>query len=246
MPDALATRLFGAPTWRGWHGTSLEGLRGVLTEGLRGRTTLSRDWLAPMPHLVYLGRAFASALTYAFDGLYAYDPAQARWVDQNPQRPIGAVLRAGSPLEACLPDEDWVGELMASVRDGTLYSNAGPRLWDGTALPWALQDRVLALHRALPPERTQAWTQEPTARRNDVATWARIGKATIRNQVKTEAGRARLQGLLPWAPSVAASEGSVHVDGAWLVRAERVNEMAPDGVNLDVVGEVVPLHTRIA
>jgi hypothetical protein len=216
----------------------------VLAEGLRGRTTPSRTWLAPLPHQVYLGRSFPSALSYAFDGLYAYNDVEARWDEQNPRRTVGVVLRAEAPIEACLPDEDWVGKMMAAARDGTLYSNAAPRLWDQSPLPTALQDRFAALWNALPPAKTQGWRDERRTTQDTVAAYARIGKATIRNQIQTEAGRARLQGLLPWAPSVAAAEGSVTLNLAWIVRAENVPRMAPDGLNLNATGELVSMPPR--
>lgn len=205
------------PLW--FHGTTVEFAEQILSSRLVGRAERGRGQMAPLPGRSYLTRDLVYALSYVFKGLVEYQDGV--WKIHG-RKEAGAILLVEPSLGGCVPDEDWLGELLISP--------------DLKPLEPALSRLIQAVRASVSSRTSASWASIPNFYRSDYGKWARAGKTAINQLLKTKSGRDILRMLVEWSPSVACEGESVRVVSGWLLRREDVARLAPDGSNLKAVG----------
>jgi hypothetical protein len=225
-----------------WHGTKAENLSSILRHGFHGRPQRGRAALAPLPGRIYLSSDLATALTYAFGGLVSGPPFDVPSV----LRREGGLVEVEAATASCAPDEDWLGELLMDVVQGTIF---GPRTPYGFARDrLESEGRNFIAHRVFPAisRRTRdGWAALPAHRRDDLATWARVGKTAINQLLRTSKGRELLQVTLRWAPSISCPPAALRRYRAWRLPAKSVASLTGDGSNLARIAERVRPPTLV-
>lgn len=217
-----------------WHGTSVENAKSILADRLRGRTERGRSFFAPLPGRVYMTQDLGLGLTHAFGALVGINRAKGTIGGfHNYHKKTGVLLQVTAPSTSCVPDEDWLGELLADVARGDLDD----RTAYGFARESLSDEGKRGIRRVywLVSERTrEGWRRNPFL--SDVATWARIGKTAINQLVKTKDGQRALADIFPHSPHAACLDTDVRVLGAWSLTQEAAKRLRPDGSNLAEVG----------
>ncbi len=232
---AVALPAGSANTFRGYHGTTRDNVPTILSSGLRGRVERGRAYQAPLPGRVYLASGLPEALAYVVGGLVTHDGT--RWsAHGRPGHEPGAVVRASAPLSSCVPDEDWVGELLADVVQKQLWQPS-PYDFARTKISDATRRDVEILYRCVPEATRDTWYRNRYRYDlDDAAVQSRIGKTAINAALKTKRGREILARLATSAPNVACEQGSVVVEDAHALDLADLQRLAVDGSNLAKVG----------
>lgn len=219
-------------TWL--HGTTVDSAQAIVDRGFRGATAGSRAWTAPLPDRAYITRNLQTALDYAFHraaprrrfSLPHHYPNQGWWLSPDADLELRAAILFVAPvdLSTCVPDEDWLGELL--LRGSIAYEPTEPALLE------LLRDVFVKM-----PVRTrQRWTNMPTYYSTRLPTQAQQGKVAIKQLQKTAEGRSLLAQLLEHAPDVSCADNTVRVIAAFELSVGQVPELYPDGSNLADVG----------
>ena len=232
-----------SPALRWFHGTTVPAAISILRQGPRGRSDLGRSFMAPLQGRVYLSRELPYALAYTFGGLTEAEGGVLRTSGRAIE---GGLVEVGVDLDRCVPDEDWLGELMMEVvvaRKERSASRPGIRAPSpkrgGAAFDLA---HTAFLH--LSAETQRRWMAYRGTQLDEYSIWARSGKTAIRQLERTRAGRELLRALTDLAPHVACEQDQVHPLRGWVLRRADLHRLSPDGQNLDTVG--APLASETA
>jgi len=213
-----AQRRRGSASGHRWfHGTDAKNLPSILKGGLAGATDQrKRAWLAPLPGRFYMSRNLSSALSYA---LGADASMLGRELPEGIERfdGRGAVLELSFDTDDRYPDEDWLGEALASEiqelmkRNGRGYPGLGRFRWVDEARGRYALDCLYAVS-----DRTydQLMANKPW-KLDEMATQARIGKRVIRELARTDAGRDLLRRGAAMATEISVPAESVRLVKVW-------------------------------
>lgn len=203
-----------------YHGTSLKNAKQILKDGLKGRESQSKAWLAPLKDRVYLTKDLGEALIYALGAAMV-----GMEVDEDMFPGYGVVLVVVTKSGSFVPDEDWVGQQLTNVAlekrnaPGRSTISMSPQIAYKAfrALPSSYQRKLLETFRV-----EKLW---------EVATWARVGKTAINYWMKRKSGERLLKELTKNSPNV-AHKGERMIKQAWVFNKVRDNpELYVDGGN---------------
>jgi len=238
VADALARAASGLAQQL-WHGSSGENIRAIAAAGYvdpgvpEGEP--SRGFQTPMPGRTYATTDPGYALMYAIGAnMVGKELPEGRGFDGEGG---AALLEAeGDPL----PDEDWVGEVIADCENWRRKQRGDPNAYGGEPAEWRRRayDR---LRSALPARTVSMIDRKPTWKLHEMATQSMLGKNVNRWLLTLPADNTLRQTLVGRSPHH-SYPGRLRVLRAWVFPIREANpKLEKDGSNLAEVATEIPV-----
>jgi hypothetical protein len=222
--------------YHGSDGSSIRAMaaQGFVTPGVKANER-SQGFLTPMSGRSYLTKDLGYALIYALGA--AAVGQDIEWLSKRPNwEPEGGVVKV-EPTGQLLPDEDWIGQVIAECEIWHRTSSWGHPTKKPDEYKLQIYNRLVP---RLPYALRNRLHNKPEHKLWELATQAMLGKSINRWLLKSAQGL--IPELLAQSPHMSHA-GSLKVLRAWVFNKSDNQKLKPDGSNFFDVATEIPVNT---